>query len=186
MESTGRDLGNELSWRGWFGRDRRKSPSSAPTRWRPTTRSKKIAGNRPVFVEGWSLGTTVALCVTAARPVDGVVLVNPPPLRQLIVGEYSWWNLGLISHYIAGQVPNDLDSIGNASRSTAPVVILSAGSDETVPPKYQQLVINAYAGRKRVIDMPGRGHEDGLTHEAEQKLREGKNWLWESANASRQ
>ena len=139
---------------------------------------KQIAGNRPIFVEGGSLGTTVALCVAAARPVDGVILLNPPPLRQLIIGEYSWWNFGLISHYIAGQVPADLDSIANASRATAPAVVLSAGADETVPPKYQRLVIDAYAGPKRIIEMPGRGHEDGLTREDAGKLAAGKNWLW--------
>jgi hypothetical protein len=147
---------------------------------------KQIAGNRPIFVYGWSLGTTVALCVAAARPVDGVILINPPPLRQLIIGEYGWWNFGLISNYIAGEIPPDLDSIANASRATAPAVLLSAGNDETVPPKYQQMVIGAYAGPKRIIEMPGRGHEDELTPEAAGKLGAGKDWLWQSASASRQ
>jgi hypothetical protein len=147
---------------------------------------KQMAGNRPIFVEGWSLGTTVALCVAAARPVDGVILINPPPLRQLIVGEYGWWNFGLISSYIAGEVPADLDSVANAARATAPAVLLSAGNDETVPPKYQRMVIGAYAGPKRIIEMPGRGHEDELTTEAAGKLAAGKDWLWQLANASRQ
>jgi pimeloyl-ACP methyl ester carboxylesterase len=145
---------------------------------------KQVAGDRPIFVQGTSLGTTAALCVAGARPVDGVILTNPPPLRQLIVGEYSWWNLGLIARYIAGQIPADLDSIANASRATAPAVILAAGADETVPPKYQRMVIDAYAGPKQVIEMPGRGHEDELTPEAAGKLAAGKNWLWRSANAS--
>ena len=145
---------------------------------------KQIAGDRPIFVQGGSLGTTAALCVAGARPVDGVILTNPPPLRQLIIGEYSWWNLGLISHYIAGQIPVDLDSIANASRAKAPAVILSAGADETVPPKYQRMVIDAYAGPKRVIEMPGRGHEDELTPEAYGKLVAGRDWLWKSAHAS--
>jgi pimeloyl-ACP methyl ester carboxylesterase len=147
---------------------------------------KQIAGKRPIFVEGQSLGTVVALCVAARRPVDGVILVNPPPLRQLIVGEYSWWNLGLISHYIANQIPADLDSVANASRARAPLVVLSAGADETVPPKYQRLVIDAYEGPKRVIEMPGRGHEDDLTADAIAKLAAGKVWLWQLANESRQ
>jgi pimeloyl-ACP methyl ester carboxylesterase len=146
---------------------------------------RKIAGDHPIFVEGGSLGTTVALCVAAARPVGGVILLNPPPLRQLIIGEYSWWNLGLISHYIANQIPADLDSIANASRATAPAVILSAGSDETVPPKYQRMVIDAYAGPKRIVEMPNRGHEDDLTEDAAKQLAAGKDWLWQSAKAAR-
>ncbi|HWE01795.1 MAG TPA: hypothetical protein VG326_05245 [Tepidisphaeraceae bacterium] len=142
---------------------------------------KRIAGDRPIFVEGWSLGTTAALCVAAARPVDGVILVNPPPLRQLIAGEYSWWNLGLISRYIAGQIPGDLDSIANASRATSPAVFLLAGNDQTVPPKYQRMIIDAYAGPKRVIEMPGRGHEDELTPQATTKLAAAEDWLWQLA-----
>jgi pimeloyl-ACP methyl ester carboxylesterase len=147
---------------------------------------KQIAGNRPIFVQGWSMGTTAALCVAAARPVDGVILLNPPPLRQLIVGEYGWWNLGLISNYIAGQVPADLDSIANALRATAPAVVLSAGNDQTVPPKYQRMVIDAYAGPKQIIRMPGRGHDDDLTPQAAGKLAAGKDWLWQMATGSRQ
>ena len=146
---------------------------------------KHLAGDRPIFVQGWSLGTTVALWVAAARPVDGAILLNPPPLRQLIVGEYGWWNLGLISNYIAGQIPADLDSIANASRATAPAVLLSAGNDETVPPKYQRMVIDAYGGQKRIVEMPGRGHDDDLTPEAYEKLAAGKDWLWGLANESR-
>ena len=146
---------------------------------------RQIAGKRPIFVEGGSLGTTVALCVAAARPVDGVILINPPPLRQLIVGEYSWWNLGLISSYIAGEIPADLDSIANASRTTAPAVILTAGADQTVPPNYQRMVIDAYRGPKQIIEMPGRGHEDELTPQAAEKLAAGRNWLWQSATAPR-
>lgn len=147
---------------------------------------KRIAGDRPIFLQGVSLGTTPALCVAAGRRVDGVILLNPPPLRQLIVGEYSWWNLGLISNYIAGEIPADLDSIANASHATAPAVLLSAGADQTVPPKYQRMVIDAYAGPKRIIDMPGRDHDDELSREAAAKLAAGKSWLWELANESRQ
>jgi pimeloyl-ACP methyl ester carboxylesterase len=145
---------------------------------------KQIAGNRPIFVQGVSLGTTAALCVAANRAVDGVILFNPPPLRQLIIGEYSWWNLGLISHYIAGQIPADLDSIANASRATAPAVLLSAGADQTVPPNYQRMILDAYAGPKQIIEMPGRDHDDELTPQAVEKLTAGKDWLWQSAGAS--
>jgi alpha-beta hydrolase superfamily lysophospholipase len=144
-----------------------------------------IAGHRPIFVQGTSLGTTAALCIAAARPVDGVILFNPPPLRQLIIGEHSWWNFGLISHYIAAEVPADLDSIANASHAKAPAVILSAGADQTVPPKYQRMVINAYAGPKRIIDLPGRDHDDDLTPDALKQLSSGIDWLWRSATASR-
>jgi hypothetical protein len=147
---------------------------------------KHIAGDRPIFVQGVSLGTTAALSVAARRPVDGVILFNPPPLRQLIVGEYSWWNFGLIARYIANEVPTDLDSVANASRCIAPAVIFSAGNDQTVPPKYQRMVIDAYAGPKHVVEMPGRDHDDGLSDQARRQLDVGKDWLWDLAKRRHQ
>jgi alpha/beta superfamily hydrolase len=140
-----------------------------------------VAGGRPIFVQGGSFGTTVALSVAARRHVDGVILQNPPPLRELIVGEFSWWNLGLLSHRIAAEVPADLDSLANARQATAPAILLSAGSDHTIPPKYHRMVIDNYAGPKRIIDMPGRGHDDPLSHDAAEKLEEGRQWLWNLA-----
>ena len=145
---------------------------------------KTVAGNRPIFVQAWSLGTAPALCVAANRPLSGLILLNPPPLRQLIVGEYSWWNLGLISHFIAGQIPADLDSIANASRAHAAAILLGAGADQTVPPKYQRMIFDAYAGPKRIIDMPGRDHDDDLTPDARKKLSAGTDWMWEIARAN--
>jgi pimeloyl-ACP methyl ester carboxylesterase len=145
---------------------------------------KQIAGQRPIFIQSWSLGTTAALCVSARRPVDGIILLNPPPLRQLIIGEHSWWNLGLILNYIAAEIPADLDSLANAAHSTAPAIILSAGNDQTVPPKYQHMVIDAYAGPKQIITMPGRDHDDDLTPDATAKLAAWKERLWRGSSIS--
>jgi hypothetical protein len=47
------------------------------------------AGGKPIFVSGMSLGTPAALHVAANRPVAGVVLQNPVPLRQLILGRFG-------------------------------------------------------------------------------------------------
>jgi len=146
---------------------------------------QRVAAKRPILVQGYSLGTATALSVAGNRPVDGVILIDPPPLRQLIVGEYGWWNFGLISGYIASQIPADLDSIANASRSTAPAVILSAGRDQTVPPKYQRMVIDAYRGPHRVINMPDCDHEDDLPKDALQQLAAGQDWLWQQAKTAR-
>jgi len=41
------------------------------------------------------------------------------PLKQLIVGEYGWWNLWLAAKPVAWQLPNSLDSIENAKRAKA-------------------------------------------------------------------
>ena len=101
--------------------------------------AKTVAGHRPIFLQGGSFGTTAALSVAARRPVAGLVLQNPPPLRQLIVGQYGWWNLWLAAGPIAAQVPADLDSIDNASHCTAPAVFILAGADQLIPPRYHDM-----------------------------------------------
>jgi len=70
-----------------------------------------IAGSRPIFVEGASFGTAVALSVAARRPVAGVILKNPTPLRELILGAYGWWNLWLLASPVAARIPADLDAV---------------------------------------------------------------------------
>ncbi|MDB5293564.1 MAG: hypothetical protein JWL69_4805 [Phycisphaerales bacterium] len=142
---------------------------------------KAIAGKRPIFIQAGSFGTTAALCVAARRPVAGLVLQNPPALRQLILGHYGWWNLWLLAGPAALQIPPDLDSLANARRVSAPAVFIMAGNDEVIPPYYHDLVYAAYAGPKRRIDMPGARHSDALTREAAQEFANGRDWLWHSA-----
>ena len=140
---------------------------------------QKVAGPRSIFVHAGSLGTTVGLCVAAYRPVTGVVLQNPPPLRQLILEMHGWWNLWLLAWPVAASLPAELDSIANASLSRAPAIFISDGADEVVPPRYQRMVIDAYAGPKRVIEIPGGHHNEPLTREAAQAFARDLDWLWD-------
>jgi pimeloyl-ACP methyl ester carboxylesterase len=75
---------------------------------------------RPILVTGNSLGTAYALYVAAKHRVDGLILRNPPPLRQMIVGRYGWWNGFLGAMLIAAQTPRELDSIANAAYAERP------------------------------------------------------------------
>jgi uncharacterized protein len=144
---------------------------------------KQTAGERPVFVHGASFGTAPALAVAARRPVGGLLLWNPPPLRELILGNYGWWNLGLAAGPVAARVPHELDSLDNASRSIAPAVFVLAGADEIIPPAYQRRVVDAYLGPERLIEMPGAHHADPLPREAAVQLSEGMDWLLSRASA---
>jgi uncharacterized protein len=139
------------------------------------------AGGRPIFVEANSMGTVPALHVAANRPVAGLVLQNPPPLRRLILGRYGWWNLWLAAGPIALQVPGNLDSLASARRVRAPAVFLVGERDSLVPPKYQQLVIDAYAGPKEVIHMRDTTHWQPVTGQAEAQLADEIDRLWEQA-----
>ncbi|MEZ6093615.1 MAG: hypothetical protein R3C03_05190 [Pirellulaceae bacterium] len=62
----------------------------------------------PIIVSGNSLGTALALWVTANRKPNGVILRNPPPIHELIRErrKYNWWNLGM------GRIMAHLLSIG--------------------------------------------------------------------------
>lgn len=135
------------------------------------------AAERPIFVSGVSLGTAAALHVAANRPVAGVVLHNPVPLRELIMGRFGWWNLWLLAFPVARGVPVELDAIRNAAQSRAPAVIVMAEFDELVPPPFQRRVVEAYAGEKRLVSLAG-GHNDPLEGPARSDLRRGLEWLW--------
>jgi pimeloyl-ACP methyl ester carboxylesterase len=123
---------------------------------------KRQAGGRPIVLFGASIGATAAFHVAAQRPVTGLILHNPPPLRQMILRQFGWWNLWLLAGPMALQIPRDLDSISNAKAIHAPAIFLLAEKDEVVPPRFHRLVVDAYAGEKRVIPLRGAYHNDPI------------------------
>lgn len=135
-------------------------------------RTMKSDGDDQVVLVGNSMGAAVALAVAANRDQtpDLLILQNVPPLDDLILKRHGWWNLWLLAIPIAIQVPNSLDAIENAKRCTGPAVFLIAKHDTTVPPDYQQDVIDAYAGPKTVIRYEG-GHNARLPVAVVESLR---------------
>ena len=138
---------------------------------------QKEAGGKPIVVYGTSLGTTPALCVAANRPVAGVILQNPPPLKQIILRQFGWWNLWLIAGPMALHIPSALDSLANARATHAPGVFLLAEKDTIVHPQYQQLVVAAYAGTKRVVTQPGADHNVMLDAATTGQFNEAVAWM---------
>ena len=82
------------------------------------------AGSHRKLVVGNSLGCMYALYVAACYPVDGIFVRNPVPLKELIIGRYSWWNFGIGTRQVANQVPKAMDSIANAGRCQAPALFV--------------------------------------------------------------
>jgi pimeloyl-ACP methyl ester carboxylesterase len=138
---------------------------------------KQYAGDRPIVPFGASIGATAALHVAAQRPIAGVILHNPPPLREMILRQFGWWNLWLLAGPIALQMPRDLDSIQNARAIHAPAIFLLAERDEVVAPRFHRLVVDAYAGEKRVIGLHGAYHNDPIEGTALEELNEALGWL---------
>lgn len=137
----------------------------------------KIAGGKPIYLAGNSLGTTAALYLATQRPTAGLILQNPPAIRKLILSKFGWWNLWLLAGPVALQVPNDLDSPANASKSKAPAIFILADDDDFVIPSNQRKVVDAYAGPKQEIHMPG-GHNDSIQGQGEKELQKQLDWLW--------
>jgi uncharacterized protein len=142
---------------------------------------RRVAGDRPIFIAGQSLGSVTALYVAANRPVAGVIIQNPPAVRDQIWQQHGWWNLWLLAAPTAWQVPRELDSVANARRIAAPAVILLADADTVVPPRFQRRVADAYAGEKWIIVQKGGTHVTALSDADAERLRDGMTWLFDRA-----
>jgi pimeloyl-ACP methyl ester carboxylesterase len=116
--------------------------------------------------------------VAANREVRGLILHNPPPLRQIILRNYGWWNLWLLAGPVALQIPRDLDSVANAKRIHAPAIFLLAENDEIVPPKFQRLVVDSFAGEKQVITLPGAYHNSPIEGPVVEEIHRAYDWLF--------
>ncbi len=140
---------------------------------------KRHAADRPIVLSGASIGATVALHVAASRPsgIAGLILHNPPPLRQMILRRFGWWNLWLLAGPVALQIPQDLDAISNAKAIHAPAIFLLAEKDEVVPPRYHRLVVDAYAGEKRVIPLAGAYHNTPIEEVGMADFHRALDWL---------
>jgi len=139
---------------------------------------KAVAGDRPIFVEGNSIGTTAALHLGATRPVAGLVLQNSPPLRQMIWREHGWWNAWLLAGPVGLSIPAQLDSVANARRCTAPAIFVQSSADEVIPTKYQDLIINAYKAPRNVMTLRGADHNWTFNNSQTRDFSMHLAWLW--------
>lgn len=136
------------------------------------------ANGRPLILMGTSLGCITALYLAARVPISGMVLRNPPPLRQLIVGKHGWWNLWVGAMLVSTQVPDSLCSIRNASRCHGiPTVFIGSARDRLVPPAYQARIVKAYSGPKRIMRLRKGNHSTKLNAMEQIRFRSELTWL---------
>lgn len=141
---------------------------------------RAIAGERPLIVMGNSLGAVIALYLAANFSVQGLVLRNPPPLRQLIVGKHGWWNLWVGAMLVSTQVPDYLCSISNAARcDEIPAVFVGSARDRIVPPSYQAKIVRVYAGPKRMMRLRHATHSTAMNSAEQDRYRSELDWLRE-------
>jgi len=144
---------------------------------------EREAAGRPIILTGNSLGTLGALALAAEHSVAGLVLRNPLPLRELIIGEYGWWNLSLGARLVARHVPRELDGLANSAKATAPAVIISSGRDTLVPQRYQRQIIAAYGGATRVQLLAEADHACPLEEHEMPAYRAHLEWLKEQVGS---
>ena len=136
-----------------------------------------VANGRPIVLMGNSLGTVTALYLAARFDVAGMILRNPPPLRELILGRYGWRSLWIGAWLIAQKVPRSICSIRNAQKCTCPAVFLSSRKDTTVAPIHQDRVIQAYGGSYRLLNMEDADHAGSLNLEEQREYQRHLQWL---------
>jgi pimeloyl-ACP methyl ester carboxylesterase len=137
----------------------------------------KVAGGKRIFISANSVGTTAALYVASKRKVAGMVLQNPPPLRRLIMQHYGWWNLYLLATPVALAVPQELNSLITGPQVDVPAVFIMSDEDEIVPPKYHQMVVDAYGGAKRSVVLHHAGHNSMGNLAEEEEIQAGIGWV---------
>ncbi len=154
--------------------------SIAPTALAAYDALREIAGDHRIFVTGRSIGTTAALYVAANRPVAGLLLHSPTPLRSVILGSFGWWNLWIAAGIIAAQVPADLDSLANGRHVHVPAVMIISEQDALVAARHQRRLADAYGGPRKLLSLSHAGHKTQPTAEEAREIERAIRWLVDS------
>ena len=142
---------------------------------------RKTSETVPVIVAGGSLGSVSALYLAARYSVEGVLVQNPPALREVILAASAWWQFRWAKQLIAAQIPAELDSLVNAGKATAPAVFVTAQQDDIVPASIQEQIVDAYNGLLKVLSLPDADHDTPLGEDDLEQLRSLASWLYDAA-----
>jgi len=131
-------------------------------------------GPGPVVLIGTSLGAAVALQEAADdRRVSAVVAAETFSDLRTVATERAprFFTAGVIDRAfdVAGAEGHfhvdDVQPQESARRITAPVLLIHGADDVETPPAHSQRVYSALAGPKRLILVPGAGHNGSLRSE---------------------
>lgn len=137
---------------------------------------------QPLFIWSNSLGSLAAFLFAIRYPVAGFVIRNPVPIREIVLSRAKRWHPSRFVERIVREVPEHLSCIENARNVSAPALFITSERDTVIPPEFQQMIIDSYAGDHQLFSMPGADHADppeaDSLPEYESKLR----WLYHAGS----
>jgi pimeloyl-ACP methyl ester carboxylesterase len=137
----------------------------------------------PIVLLGVSLGAAVALQEAAAdRRVTTVVAISTFSDLRTVATERapSLFTAGIINRAFAlaeQQGRFQVDEVSpaiSATKITQPVLLIHGSDDHETLPDHSRRILDALAGRKRLILVPGAGHNDALREDV---WREIERWI---------
>jgi pimeloyl-ACP methyl ester carboxylesterase len=135
-------------------------------------------GNPSVFVHTNSLGSLAGfLFAIRYTNVVGMVVRNPVPLKEIVVSRRSLIKPKWAVNMVARQVPGELDCIENAKRINVSALFVTSEFDRVIPPAYQQLIFQNYAGPKDTFVIQDGDHQDLPQEDAIPEFHAKMNWL---------
>lgn len=113
-----------------------------------------LAKEKPdqIVVMGRSLGTGVATYVAAKRKVSGVILVSPyDSITSVAKENYPYLPVELL-------LKHKFDSLSRANSIKAPLKVIIAANDTTIPPKNSKTLANNWGGKAEVSLITNEDH----------------------------
>ena len=142
-----------VSYRGYGGSEGEPSETTITAdalRWYDY--AVKELGATQVIAFGRSLGSGAAVYLASQRKIHSVVLVAPyDSLVEVAKHHYPYLPVRLMLRH-------PFESIERAPKLDLPLLCISAGSDEVIPPARAKRLFDAWAGPKRWLELEGADH----------------------------
>jgi pimeloyl-ACP methyl ester carboxylesterase len=131
------------------------------------------ADQRPLFLLGESIGsgTAAALCGSSPEKIAGAVMMIPfARLVEVAQERFPFLPAALL-------LRDKFDNIAALESYKRPVAFVIAENDEIIGPAQGHKLHDAYAGPKKLIVLPGAGHNDFPTEPGAEWIREVSEFL---------
>ncbi|MEM9825394.1 MAG: alpha/beta fold hydrolase [Planctomycetota bacterium] len=150
---------------------------------------QRTGGQPPIWLLGNSLGCCVAMHVAktlaAECPIDGIVLKNPPPLRDVVGRIAERYPGRRLMQPVIDSLPPAMDLSVTTPHVKRPLVLVQSGADRLVPPEYQDRVLMWHDGPHEKVVLQGLDHHELVSPEQNRAIARALVWLLERATVSR-